>query len=366
MMQAIANRAFRPALAAAILLAALGPSATADDAIRRGAVPVGVGDLPPGPEPTGTAEDLGLNFLHTKIRWDEPTEGDYVWTDFADDDPLMRRLAGLKEAGYTVAVTVENVKDDRINMPRYLKGRPLNDPAVLSRWGAYLAAFLGRYGEQVDFVNLGYKVNAYFDKHEKEWPAFVRFVRAGAQAVRRARPRTSVGVVLTDDDDPARYWKDLAPACTHLGFVYTMPASIIEPDPPAAALDPRQGTFFGRTLQAAVRMAGGRKVLLLDVACPTHPSIDASPALQARFIRSLFGWLRRAESRIAGLTWTGDKDWPYEATKNALAKMFGDRILQYRGFVRYLTSVGLRDEGGEKKPGYAAFKEALEAYRKGR
>jgi hypothetical protein len=113
-------------------------------------------------------------------------------------------------------------------------------------------------------------------------------------------------------------------------------------------------------------MAGGRKVLLLDVAWPTHPSIDASPALQARFIRNLFGWLRRAENRVAGLTWTGDKDWPYESTRNALARMFGDQILQYRGFIRYLTSVGLRDEAGEKKPGYAAFKESLEAYRKGK
>ena len=358
-------RTVRTVLAAAILLAAVvGPAGA--EAFRRGAVPVGVGDLPPGPEPTGTAEDLALNFLHTKLRWDEPAEGDYAWTDFTDDDPLMRRLATLKEAGYTVAVTFDNVKDDRINMPRYLKGRPLADPAVLARWSAYLEAFLGRYGEQVDFVNVGYKVNAYFDKHPNDWPAFVRFVRAGAEAVRKARRRTSVGVVLEDDNDPARYWKDLAPACTHLAFVYTVPASIIEPDPPARALDPRSAKFFGRTLEAAVRMAGGRKVLLLDVACPTHPSVDASPALQARFIRSLFGWLRRAESRIAGLTWTGDKDWPYEATKNALAKMFGDRILQYRGFVRYLTSVGLRDEAGEKKPGYAAFKEALEAYRKGR
>ncbi len=365
MTHADTTRTVRAVLAVAILLAATAAPAGAE-AFRRGAVPVGVGDLPPGPEPTGTAEDLGLNFLHAKIRWDEPAEGDYAWTDFTGDDPLLRRLAGLKEAGYTVAVTFDNVKDDRINMPRYLKGRPLADPAVLDRWAAYLEAFLGRYGEQVDFVNLGYKVNAYFDKHPKEWPAFVRFVRRGAQAVRKAAPTVSVGVALEDDNDPARYWKDLAPACSHLGFVYTVPASIIEPDPPARALDARSAKFFGRTLEAAVRMAAGRKVLLLDVACPTHPSIDASPALQARFIRSLFGWLRRAESRLAGLTWTGDKDWPYEATKNALARMFGDQILQYRGVIRYLTSVGLRTETGREKPGYAAFRESLQAYRKGR
>jgi len=353
-----------------MLLAALAaaPALAAEDAVRRGAVPVGIADLPHAgdADQAETAKDLGLNFLHTKVRWDEPTEGDYAWTDFADDDPLARRLAQLKEAGYTVAVTFKNVHDDRKHLPRYLESRPFNDPAVLARWAAFLEAFLGRYGEQVDFVNIGYKVNNYFSKHEKEWPGFVRFVGTGSRAIRKAAPRASVGVVLNDNDDPARFWKDVAPACTHLALVYTVPASIIESNPPANALDPRHAKFFGRTLESAVRMGGPRKVLLLDVACPTHTAIDASPALQARFITLLFGWLRRAEPRVAGLTYINDKDWPYEATKNALKKMFGDQILEYRGFIRYLTSCGLRDENGRKKPGYAAFKNTLEAYRKGR
>jgi len=366
MRRAIATRSF---LAAAMLLATVGALLAAGaDAVRQGAVPVGIGDLPhqANVEETAVAEEFGLNFVHTKVRWDEPIQDDYAWTDFGDADPLSARLKGLKAAGYTVAVTFTCVDDDRTHMPRYLQGLPFNDAVVLDRWAAYLEAFLERYGKHVDFVTVGYKINAYFHKHPKEWAGFVRFVGRGAQAVRKAAPTVSVGVALGDDDTPARYWKDVAPACGHLGFVYTAPASILDTDPPAQVLDPRSAKFLGRTLESALRMAGRRKVLLLDVAYPTHPAVDASPALQARFIRTLFGWLRRAESRVGGLTWTGDKDWPYEATRNALAKMFGAQILQYRGVIRYLTSVGLRDEAGHKKPGYAAFREALEAYRKGR
>jgi len=362
-----AERAARTAIAAAVLLAAVGGWATAGE-MRKGAVPVGIADLPHAGDAnqTETAKDLGLNFLHTKVRWDEPTEGDYAWTDFADDDPLAKRLKQLKADGYAVAVTFKNVDDDRKHLPRYLAGRAFNDPALLARWTAFLEAFLGRYGDHVDFVNIGYKVNNYFGKHEKEWAGFVRFVAVGSRLIRQKRPRVSIGVVLNDDDDPARFWRDVSPVCTHLALVYTVPASIIVSNPPASAVNPRHAKFFGRTLESAVRMAGPRKVLLLDVSCPTHTSIDASPALQARFITLLFGWLRRAESRVAGLTYVGDKDWPYEATKNALKKMFGDRILEYRGLIRYLTSCGLRDENGRKKPGYAAFKNGLEAYRKGR
>ena len=82
MTHAIATRPIRAALAAGILLAALAaaPAPAAEDAVRRGAVPVGIADLPHAGDAnqTETAKDLGLNFLHTKVRWDEPTEGDYA------------------------------------------------------------------------------------------------------------------------------------------------------------------------------------------------------------------------------------------------------------------------------------------------
>lgn len=357
-----------PALGALAMVAWLTATAAVSAGTRGGPVPIGIAALAHTAESgdEGTAKDLGLNFLHEKVSWDEPTPGDYRWNEFGVDDPFAKRLKAIKEAHYTIALTLNVVDDDKKKLPRYLADRPFNDPALLNRWRAFLEGFLDRYGAHIDFINVGYQVNKYFSKNSGQWKGFVAFVAAGHTVVRKKAAKVSVGVVLNDDDDPALYWRDVAPACTHFAMAYTAPASIIVTDPAANALNPNHGKFFGRTLEGALKMAGRRPILLLDVAFPTHASVDSSPALQSRFVMALFAWLRRAEARVGGLSYTGDKDWPYETTRDTLRNMLGEQILEYRGVIRYLTSCGLRYEDGRKKPAYEAFKQSLQAYRKRR
>ncbi|MBE3065102.1 MAG: hypothetical protein IMZ69_08815, partial [Spirochaetes bacterium] len=133
--------------------------------------------------------------------------------------------------------------------------------------------------------------------------------------------------------------------------------------PTAQALDPRQTVFFAKTLDTLMRQSGGRKLLLTELGCATHASLDSSPETQAQFLTTFFAWLRQAESRVAAVSYICDKDLPYEATQAALKQMFGDEIMKYRGFIRLITSLGLRYEDGKKKPGYEAFKKAIEQYR---
>ncbi len=331
------------------------------------AAPIGLAGLPRSGDEDGgkIAKELGLNFIVESTTWDEPKEGDYAWTE-SDDDAFAKRLEGLKGQGYTVCVTLKNIEDDKKRMPLYLEGRPLDDAQVLKRWGAFLKEFLGRYGDGIDFLNFGHQVNGYFVKHGDEWPAFVKFISAGAYVVRKEKPKVSFGVVLKDTDDPAKFWRDLAPVCSHFASTYTAPCSVIEKNPTSLALNPKQATFFGKTLDGMLQMAGRRKLLLVEVGCTTHPSLDSSPEIQAQFIQALMSWLRRSESRVAAMSYAIDKDWPYEATKGALTQALGDEILKYRGFIRLLSSRGLRDEDGKKKPGYEAFKKAIEEYRRRR
>ena len=347
-------------LAAVAALMALGLAQA-----RAEPVPVGVGGLPHAgnQEEEKLAKDLGLNFVIETCPWDEPKEGDYPWTD-SPDDPFGARLKKLKEQGYTICVTLKNIDDDKKQMPLYLEGRPLDDVQVLTRWVAFLKGFLAQYGDAIDYLNFGQKVNGYFAKHDTEWQGFVKFATVGAHFVRKERPKISVGVVLKDTDEPAKYWRDIAPACTHLALTYTAPCSALKKQPTSDALDPRQPLFFAKTLDSMMRGAGGRKLLLTEVGCASHPSLDSSPEIQAQFIASLFGWLRQAESRVAAVSYVGDKDWPYEGTRGALKQMFGDDILRYRGLIRLLTSQGLRYEDGTKKPAWEAFKKAIAQYRK--
>ena len=327
-------------------------------------VPIGLAGLPHAgnAEEETLAKDLGLNFVTETCAWDEPKEGDYAWAD-SPDDPFGARLQKLKGQGFSICVTLTVIDDDKKRIPFYLEGRPLDDPQVLTRWAAFLKGFLARYGDSIDYLNLGQKVNGYFAKHDQEWPAFVKLVATGTNLVKKEKPRISLGVVLKDTDDPARYWRDVAPGCTHLALTYTAPCSAIVKQPTTQALDPRQSVYFAKVFEGLIRQAGGRKLLLTEVGCATHPSLDSSPEIQAQFLTALGAWLRQAESRVAAISYVGDKDWPYEATRAALKQAFGDDILRYRGIIRLLTSQGLRYEDGKKKPGYEAFKKAIALYR---
>jgi hypothetical protein len=351
-------------LAAVLLPAAAAAAAAAPAPAPERRVPIGLNGLPQAgnADSEKTPKDHGLNFLHEMARWEEPAPGEYPWPKTGEPDPWGKRLADLKADGYTISVTMANVHMDQKHMPAYLGGAPFDDPRVLERWAAFLTVFLERYGDSIDFLNIGNEVNNYFGKFPAEWPAYVKFMAAGRAVAKKLKPKIRVGTVLVEDGRE-KFWASIAPLCDHLAVTYYAPCSMFGKMPAADALDPEKPGFFGRTLDAALALAGDKPLLITEIGCATHPSLDSSPAVQARFIAALFDWLRARGGRVAGLSWLSERDWPYEATRKALAGQLDAALLKHEPFMRFLTSLGLRDENGKDKPGYAAFRQSIARYR---
>jgi len=234
---------------------------------------------------------------------------------------------------------------------------------MLERWENYLEAFLPRYGDYIDFLNIGNEVNNYFGKHYKEWKDYVEFFKRGSEVIQRLKPRIMIGIVLVEERRE-HFWKAVGPHCDHLAITYYTPCSMFGKSPTADALDKNSKTYFGKTLDEAVRVAGKKKVLVTEIGCATHPALDSSPELQAQFIEALFQWLRGKEDKILGMSWLAAIDWPYEGTKKALKGYLDPALLKHEPFMRFLTSLGLRYEDGSKKPGYHAFKREIGRYRR--
>lgn len=308
------------------------------------------------------AEDLGLNFIVGITQWLEPRPGQYVWTG-ATDDKFLAHLKEVREWGYKVSITFTNVHMDQKHLPEYLKGKRFNDPYFLERWQKYLEVFLSRYGDYIDYLNIGNEVNNYFGKHYNEWGDYLEFFRQGEKVIRRMKPKIKVGIVLVESQRES-YWKQVEPYCDHMAITYYTPCSAFGKSPTAEALDKNHYKYFGRTLNESLRVAGGKKILITEIGCATHPDIDSSPELQVQFIKALFEWLAGREDRIAGMSWLSPTDWPYEATQKALQGYLDPAALQHESFMKYLTSLGLKYEDGREKPGYAAFKNGIIQYRK--
>jgi hypothetical protein len=326
-------------------------------------IPIGLNHVPKHQDDASQkmAEELGLDFIVGITQWLEPKPGQYVWTGKAGDE-FQAHLRELKQGGYKISMTFTNVHMDQKHLPDYLKGKRFNDPYFLQRWQKYLEAFLPRYGDYIDYLNIGNEVNNYFGKHSDEWPDYLEFLKLASDVIHRLKPNIKVGVVLVESRRES-FWKQIEPYCDHLAITYYTPCSAFGKSPTAEPLDKDHYRYFARTLNEAIRVAGSKKILITEIGCATHPDIDSSPELQVQFIRALFQWLAGKEDRILGISWLAPTDWPYEHTKKALQGFLDEAALQHEPFMKYLTSLGLRYEDGTEKPGYAAFKNAIVQYR---
>ncbi|MHB8955312.1 MAG: hypothetical protein ACYC4U_20230 [Pirellulaceae bacterium] len=353
----------------AALLSALtvpGVAAEAEKSDKRPTVRIGLNGVPRQDHATDwdIAEEFQLDFFTTIFQWKEPEPGAYFWKETTGEDPVKKHLQSLKQKGYAISLINTTVHMDQKHLPKYLEGKPFDDPELLDRWEAFLRAFLAQYGDCIDFLNLSNEVGSYFGGHREEWPAYLTFVQKGAEVVHEVRPKIRVGVALACNS-ATTYWPDLEPYCDYLAFTYYMPNSSLGKSPTAEALDPDHSNYFAATLDSMLHLAGTKPVLITEIGCATHESIDSSPELQVQFIEQLVAWLPGKEDRILGVSWLSHIDWPYAHTKQALQGFLDEALLKHEPFMRYLTSLGLMYEDGAKKPGYDALKNSLVRYRRG-
>jgi len=326
-------------------------------------IPIGLNHVPKYRNESSRqmANELGLNFIVGIAQWLESKPGQYVWSGNKNDE-FQAHLQELKKGDYKISITFTNVHMDQKHLPGYLKGKRFNNPYMLERWQKYLEAFLPRYGDYIDYLNIGNEVNNYFGKHYEEWSDYLEFFQHGEKVIRRLKPKIKVGIVLVESRRES-FWKQLEPYCDHLGITYYTPCSAFGKSPTDEALDKNHYKYFARTLEEAIRVAGPKKILITEVGCATHPDIDSSPELQVQFIQALFHWLSGKENKILGISWLAPMDWPYEHTKKALQGYLDAAALQHEPFMKYLTSLGLKYEDGSKKPGYDTFKNEIFRYR---
>ncbi len=354
------------ALALLYASTATGVAAEAEKPDKQATIPIGLNGIPSQDHiaDRAIAKEFQLDFFTTIFQWKEPQPGAYFWKEFADKDPFKEHLASLKQQGYVISLTNTTVHMDHKHLPKYLQGKPFDDPQLLERWEAFLRAFLAEYGDSIDYLNLSNEVGSYFGGHREEWPAYLTFVRKGVEVVRKVRPEIRVGVVL-GCEGAATYWRDLEPYCDYLAFTYYTPNSSLAKSPTAKALDPNHPNYFPAVLESTLRLAGTKPVLITEIGCATHKSIDSSPEIQTKFIEQMVAWLPGKEERILGLSWLSHIDWPYAHTKQALEGYLDEALLNHEPFLRYLTSLGLMYEDGAKKPGYDVLKNSLARYRRG-
>jgi hypothetical protein len=309
------------------------------------------------------AEETHLNFATFWISWDGSTPYSYSWSSQPDRETFARHLAELNRRGFKIALVDTTVFMDQKHLPREVAGKRFSDPDLINLWTRHTEEILALCADKIDFFGIGAEVELYLGDKPDQWQDYQVFFKHGAEMIHRRFPRLKVGIIFASSSgDVSAYWKAVEPYCDYVGVNYYLPNSAFGKSPAANGLDPKSPKYFARALDGAVQMAGAKPVMITEVGCGTHPSIDSSPELQAEFVRQFFQWLRRNEDKIVAVQWFKAIDWNRETIRRQLRGQLGDIFLDHDLFMNWMASLGLMYENGDKKPGYDIFRNEVARY----
>lgn len=143
------------------------------------------------------ARNTGVQVTHYSIFWGEIEieEGKYNWTV---PDYIMNfvRYKGLElSAKFQIIHTSVLGK-----IPKDINFTSFDDPLLISRFKAFVLAYIARYKDIIEYVEIGNEVDIYLNQHKSEVPAYAVLYREVYSAIKAAYPDILVGTVFAYHD----------------------------------------------------------------------------------------------------------------------------------------------------------------------
>jgi hypothetical protein len=291
----------------------------------------------------------------------ETQAGVYDWT-FSDVLLDTASLEGMRESLVIDFIHTSVLGD----APEDLTGRAFSDPEYRSRATAFAVAVAERYGDQLDYLELGNEVNIYLNDHPEDMQPFLEFIREARQAVHEVRPGLPVGTVLAFHELMSSGRMDMLETFKFGDFL----AYTYYPHTPGFRYDGDPGVFAG-VLDQMIERSGDMPFIIVENGWATAESLGGSEERQAQYVRATFAALAERRGSFGWHLWFGFHDGetsiceegglsflPPGTDPASLGEAWG-------AFVDYLCTLGLKRYDGTPKLGWEAFKEELARYEAG-
>lgn len=293
--------------------------------------------------------DAGVTAALITKSWREmePIKGVYNLQALADsintnDDLNRNELVGID--------LIDTVKRD---MPDYLKDKKWDDPVVAERFDELMKHLGALLTGAPKFVSLGNDADVYFHMHPDELAGYMKFFERAQASAQRVFLGARVGITVTYEglaSGREKLIQTLLQPCTIAIFTYYPFVN--------TRLQPIENV--GEHLDAMIKAAGDRPVVLQEVGYPSSESVGSSNKQQAFFFRTVIAAIRqRPQISFANLYMLHDfpsstcaqmidyyngNDWPQDAK---------DR------FHAFMCSLGLMSTDDVPKPAWAEVRNAL-------
>jgi hypothetical protein len=309
------------------------------------------------------AHDAGVQATHTYLTWGnvETEPGIYDWI-FADVLIDSMSLEGLRQS-LVIDFIHTSVPGDT---PEDLTGRGFSDPEYRQRATAFAVAAAERYGDELDYLELGNEVNIYFHDHPEDLEPYLEFVREAREAIHVARPDLPVGTVVafhelinSDELDALDAYK----FGEFLAYTYYPHSAGFRYDG-----DPE---VFAGVLDQMIERSGEMPFIIVENGWATADSLGGSEERQADYVRATFAALAAHRGSFGWHLWFGFHDGEQSICEEGGLSFLppgtdpaslGD---SWGAFVDYLCTLGLKHYDGTPKLGWDVFKEELAKYEAG-
>jgi hypothetical protein len=307
-------------------------------------------------DPAKAAQDirrLGVELLTVHFHWGdaEQSPGEFDWHKGAWIEPLRAELDG--DLPPLVWLLFPIHMNARGPMPADVAADPLDSPRLIERFDAFVAAAAQEFGwSERDLIVVGNEVDFFVDGNPTERESVVRFLNAAADSVHRHAPGARAAHAMTYDGLSKEGGRALFDALNvntdFVSFTWYGLTDGVQVDP-AGDLE----TVLARMADAAA----GKPLLLQEISLPSSAGTGGSEELQARRVHNLFDAVeKRTGDELLGAIWLDVDDWGREFMRGYI----GGQFPEFEGndaFLDFLTSLGLRAEGGREKPAFAAWLE---------
>ena len=298
------------------------------------------------------AASTGIGRSNVYLSWPsiEPKEGNYNWKT---SDVLM----GLNREQNLNVTLYFSIINDRIfgPFPDWMN-KPQLDQKLQDKTVETLDTIITRY-YIIDHVIIGGDIDGYFRDHPNDIPIYVKFFDGVYSKLKEKHPNVKFGNWFSLNAVLNNYQKDLVGKLNQGDFVaysyYPIDSTGYQSQSPEEQ---------GKNLQKMIDLADGKKIALVEVGWSTAKSINGTKEDQAKFMKIVFDFYKKNDSKFEFLTWYRQYDRPVDTCYNSLNQSpvgFGNDIV-LNNTAALLCNMGLFDVDKNPKPAWDEFKKQIQ------
>jgi hypothetical protein len=281
----------------------------------------------------------GANHFHYAKLWTEIEAQAGVYT--LDEVQFMM----AQTAPLPVAFNLRVVDAGARNMPETYKTLAWDSPDMIAHVTQAIQQLAPILGSRPWSYAIGNEIDSYFGTHQGEIAAYARMLAAVKAQIRTRHPgaRFTTSFQFLAAGQLQSLYAPIVAQLDHVAFTYY---------PLGADFSVRPASSAAADLQFMMTAAQPRPIYLQEVGYPASALLGSSPDQQRAFVQAIFEAIRAAgPTRVYGATYLFQSDLP-DWVVSAIVQAYGNNSDRFRA---YLTTLGLRDEKDNPRPGWDEF-----------